>query len=94
MPAATLAPKQARGSQQPQLEHASLNSVDRIGQTAGQVWQLLSVDGPLSITRIVRDLKNGEVSRDVIMQALGWLAREDKIWIDDETRSKQVSLKF
>jgi hypothetical protein len=71
-----------------------INSLDRIGQTAGMIWQLLSTDGPLSQARIVKELKNGEVSRDVIMQGLGWLAREDKIWIDDETRSKMVSLKF
>ena len=29
----------------------------------------------------------------VVMQAIGWLAREDKIAIDEESRSKVVSLR-
>jgi hypothetical protein len=31
--------------------------------------------------------------RDLVMQALGWLAREGKIWIDDNGRSRTVSLR-
>jgi hypothetical protein len=31
--------------------------------------------------------------RDVVMQAVGWLAREDKIDIEENSRSRVVSLK-
>jgi len=31
--------------------------------------------------------------RDLVMQALGWLAREDKLSIEEEGRSRILSLK-
>jgi hypothetical protein len=31
--------------------------------------------------------------RDMVMQAVGWLAREDKIWIQDEARCRMIYLK-
>jgi hypothetical protein len=65
-------------------------TIDQIGETAGLVWQLLSEQGPLSISRIVKDV---DAPRDVVMQAIGWLAREDKIAIEEESRSKVVSLR-
>ena len=66
------------------------STIDQIGETAGLVWQLLSDQGPVSITRIVKDV---DAPRDVVMQAIGWLAREDKISIEEEARSKLVSLR-
>jgi hypothetical protein len=66
------------------------STIDQIGETAGRVWQLLSEQGPLSISRIVKDV---DAPRDVVMQAIGWLAREDKIAIEEESRSKVVSLR-
>ena len=63
--------------------------VEHIGETAGAVWQALSQGGPMSMARLVKAV--GE-PRDVVMQALGWLAREDKIVIEDEGRSRVVSL--
>ena len=65
-------------------------AVLQIGQTAGDVWRLLDGEGPTSITKIVKQI---DAPRDVVMQAIGWLAREDKINIDEETRSKVVSLR-
>ena len=64
--------------------------VARIGDAAGQVWQHLNENGPLSMSKLVKDI---EAPRDLVMQALGWLAREDKIAIDEESRSRIVSLK-
>ena len=65
-------------------------SVLQIGQTAGEIWRKLSKEGPLSYTRLVKDLA---VPRDVIMQALGWLAREEKLEIHETSRGRQVSLR-
>jgi hypothetical protein len=31
--------------------------------------------------------------RDLVMQALGWLAREDKISIEEDSRKRVVSLR-
>jgi hypothetical protein len=62
----------------------------QIGETAGRVWQALSDDGPLSMAKLVK--MAGE-PRDTVMQAIGWLAREDKITLEDQGRSRIVALK-
>lgn len=67
-----------------------VSCVDHIGDTAGTVWKILVENGPLSMARLVKAV--GE-PRDTVMQALGWLAREDKIWIEEEGRSRIVSLR-
>ena len=60
-----------------------------IGETAGAVWRTLDEHGPLSMAKLVKEVG---APRDLVMQALGWLAREDKIAIDD-SRTKVVSLR-
>jgi predicted transcriptional regulator len=67
-----------------------VSRIAQIGDTAGTVWQILSQNGPLSMTRLVEEV--GE-KHDAVMQALGWLAREDKIWIEREGRKRIVSLR-
>ena len=64
--------------------------VEQIGETAGMIWHLLNDNGPLPVTRLV---KEADAPRDLVMQALGWLAREDKISIEEESRAKVVSLR-
>jgi hypothetical protein len=68
----------------------SIPAIDRIGATAGEIWQFLNSSGPQSITKLINAL---DAPRDTILQALGWLAREDKISIEDDSRSRTVSLK-
>lgn len=63
--------------------------VSQIGETAGAVWTALSEHGTLSTAKLVKEV---DCPRDLVMQALGWLAREDKISIDD-SRSRMVSLR-
>jgi hypothetical protein len=64
--------------------------VAQIGETAGLVWRLLEANGPMSVSKLVKEL---DAPRDLTMQAIGWLAREDKISIDEESRSRVVSLR-
>lgn len=61
--------------------------VDQIGDTAGLIWQHLREIGPRTLTQLTKDI---DAPRDVIMQALGWLAREDKLSIEEEGRSKKI----
>ena len=68
---------------------ASGSHSDQIGEVAGTVWQTLSKHGPLSMTKLVKAV---DQPRDTAMLAIGWLAREGKILIEDEGRSKIVSL--
>ncbi len=61
----------------------------QIGEVAGAIWRLLDSDGPVSLAQLVKKL--GE-PRDVVMQGLGWLAREGKVQIEDVGRKRMVSL--
>ncbi len=64
--------------------------VEQIGATAGLVWQMLADQGPATAARIIREV---DAPRDIAMQALGWLARENKIAIEESTRSRLYSLR-
>jgi hypothetical protein len=66
---------------------AQQSCVEQIGDTAGLVWHHLHENGPLSLTQLTKDI---DAPRDVIMQALGWLAREDKLTIEEEGRTKKI----
>lgn len=64
--------------------------ISEIGATAGKIWHTLEEKGPLTIAKLVKEI---ECPRDVIMQALGWLAREEKVEIDEDGRTRVVSLR-
>ena len=65
------------------------NWIDEIGTTAGRVWHVLHEQGAMSLTKLVKQL---DLPRDLVMQAIGWLAREEKVTIDD-ARVKNISLR-
>ena len=67
-----------------------ISPLEQLGETAGDVWQLLDLRGKMSMAQLIKSIA---APRDVVMQAVGWLAREDKIEIDDTTRSRQICLK-
>ncbi len=69
---------------------SSVSSTTEIGATAGVVWKLLSENGPMDQSKLVKAV--GE-SRDAVMQAIGWLAREDKLIIEDNGRKRMISLR-
>lgn len=64
--------------------------LSEIGETAGKVWHVLDQKGPLTIAKLVKEI---DEARDVVMQALGWLAREEKIEIEEDGRTRTVSLR-
>jgi hypothetical protein len=66
------------------------SAVQQIGETAGAVWHALNDSGPLSLAKLVERVGG---NRDVVMQAVGWLAREGKIDIAETKRGRVVSLK-
>ncbi len=63
--------------------------VQQIGDAAGKVWHILDTKGPLTIAKLVKEL---DEPRDVVMQALGWLAREEKLALEEDGRTRTVSL--
>ena len=70
---------------------ATFNScIDQIGVTAGLVWRALNEQGPASISKLVKSI---DAPRDTVLEAIGWLAREDKVWIEQTKRGRIVSLR-
>jgi hypothetical protein len=69
---------------------SSASCVASIGEMAGMVWCALSENGTMTIAKLIK--ATGE-PRDNVMQALGWLAREDKIDIVEDGRNRVVSLR-
>ena len=61
-----------------------------IGQTAGKVWHYLEQHGPISVSKLAKAIDD---PRDNVMQAIGWLAREDKVNIEEVSRGRVISLK-
>jgi hypothetical protein len=49
---------------------------ERIGATAGKVWQVLKKEEEADISRLPRMVSEKPV---IVNQALGWLAREGKL---------------
>jgi len=64
-------------------------AVQQIGETAGSVWHALNEHGSLSVAKLVEHVGG---NRDVIMQAVGWLAREGKIEITETKRGRVIAL--
>jgi hypothetical protein len=64
--------------------------IEQIGETAGVVWRHLQAYGPQKITQLVKSI---DAPRDTLMQAIGWLAREDKVSIEEDGRARIVSLR-
>ena len=64
-------------------------STEQIGITAGEIWNVLAVNNGLSVTKLVKQVG---APRDLVMQAVGWLARENKIQIAESKRVKTISL--
>ncbi|HHK41397.1 MAG TPA: hypothetical protein ENJ50_03165 [Planctomycetaceae bacterium] len=62
----------------------------KIGETAGKVWHVLKDGGKMSMTRLIRSV---DAPRDLVLQAIGWLAREEKIEIEQSSKGRYVWLR-
>jgi len=61
-----------------------------VGETAGEIWQLLKEEGPLSLSAIAHKTKRPQTT---VYMGIGWLAREDKLVFTQTKRGISVSLK-
>ncbi|MEX2172773.1 MAG: winged helix-turn-helix domain-containing protein [Pirellulaceae bacterium] len=80
----------ASASAASEIADSSLSCVLQIGQAAGAVWKTLDEQGALSLAKLVEKVGG---NRDVVMQAIGWLAREDKLEITETKRGRIVALR-
>jgi Mn-dependent DtxR family transcriptional regulator len=62
---------------------------DKIGKTAGAIWKILKKKKELNVTELPKLLKE---KSSLVYQALGWLAREDKIEYHTKAAKTFVSL--
>jgi hypothetical protein len=70
---------------------ATINGgVQQIGETAGAIWRTLADHGPQSLAKIVERVGG---NRDLVMQGIGWLAREGKLEIAETKRGRIISLR-
>jgi len=63
--------------------------VTSIGAVAGMVWEYLSHNGPVTLSKLSKDI---DAPRDLVMQGVGWLARENKVRFEETPRSRVISL--
>lgn len=62
----------------------------QIGETAGRIWHTLREHQELSLSRIPKLVGERE---PLVYQALGWLAREDKVEYRTERNRTLVSIR-
>lgn len=63
--------------------------IDEIGSTAGEVWHTLLIQEQMTLAQLAKEV---DAPRDRVMQAVGWLARENKVRIEEQSRRKVISL--
>lgn len=62
---------------------------DKVIEAAGKTWRFLGQNGEASVTALPKAMKEKD---ELVLQALGWLAREDKINYTIKNRRTFVSL--
>jgi hypothetical protein len=65
------------------------NEIENIGAAAGLVWHYLDDNGPVTLSKLAKDV---DAPRDQVMQGVGWLAREGKVRFEETSRSKVIAL--
>ena len=73
----------------PSRQPGAMSGIE-IGHVAGKVWGVLSHNGPLTIAAIKKDV---QAPADIVVAAIGWLAREDKLSFDTAGRVVKISLR-
>ena len=63
--------------------------IQKIGATAGKIWETLKGKEKIDVAQLPKMLKEKTV---IVYQALGWLAREEKINFSTKGEKVYVSL--
>jgi len=64
-------------------------NVEKVGETAGAVWQYLHQNGKATLSAVERNVK---APKPVVHMAVGWLAREGKLALVEENRDVRLWL--
>ncbi len=60
-----------------------------IGVVSGLIWHYLSTHGPVTLSRLAKEIA---APRDMVMQGVGWLAREGKLTFVETPRATLVGI--
>ena len=60
-----------------------------VGTTAGEIWNFLDKNGPISVAKLIKEIDGDEKT---IQRSIGWLAQEGKVSIDIINRAETISL--
>ncbi len=72
------------------MERGRKALIQPIGETAGKVWEFLNEKGEANIIQLMQGV---DADAGLILQAIGWLAREDKLRIEKKGQYIIYSLK-
>jgi len=61
-----------------------------IGEAAGEIWRILQDEKNLSVSAVVRRVKQPQ---SVAYMGIGWLAREDKLAFTETKQGISISIK-
>lgn len=89
-PAAARKPTAKAASNGDSSTAATALGTHQIGETAGAVWYYLTENSEASLATIKKDLN---LSADLLLAAVGWLAREEKLEFNVSGKSVKLSLK-
>lgn len=64
--------------------------IEEIGETAGEIWNLLGERGELSLSEVQSNIAK---TKSLVNMGIGWLLREDKITMSKGKRGIGISLK-
>ena len=67
----------------------TINGIEQVGVVAGKVWHALAGVDSISMAALTRAVS---APRDTVMQAVGWLAHEGKIEINEASRGRTICL--
>ncbi len=62
---------------------------EKVIETAGKTWQFLGKNGETALSDLPKFIREKD---EIVLQALGWLAREDKINYSNKNKRDFVSL--
>ncbi len=80
--------KQAKASESAKTAPPMAMS-DRIGLTAGDVWQYLDKNGATTVSTLLKEIAEDE---KIIQRSIGWLAQEGKLAFTSSGRVETVAL--
>jgi Winged helix-turn-helix domain (DUF2582) len=82
--------RQPSSAKEPAARMQRAISTEQLGHVAGEVWRFLDNENGQSLTAIKKAI---DAPNDLILAAIGWLGRENKLDFSNSGRSVTISLR-